>query len=217
MGANITLGGFPGGKESTYSAGVIGDFVLSLGQQDPLEEGQATHSSISAWRILWTKKPGRLQSMGSQIVGHDWSDLACMHTLHCVSKLFSYSVSKILFFYCFSVAQVCLTPCDTLGVQQTRPLHPSPSPKVFPSSCSLHWWCHLAISSFDALFPFWPQSFPTSGTFPTSQLFTSDEQNTGVSASASVLPTIFRADFPWDWLVLSRCHPRGYQESSPAP
>ena len=42
----------------------------SLGQEDPLEEGMATHSSILAWRIPWTEVPGGLQSMGSQRVGH---------------------------------------------------------------------------------------------------------------------------------------------------
>ena len=45
--------------------------VRSLGQEDPLEKGLETHSSILAWRIPWTEKPGRLQSMGSQRVGHD--------------------------------------------------------------------------------------------------------------------------------------------------
>ena len=45
--------------------------VRSLGGQDPLEEGMATHSSILAWRIPWTEEPGGLQSMGSQRVGHD--------------------------------------------------------------------------------------------------------------------------------------------------
>ena len=43
----------------------------SLGQEDPLEEGMATHSSILAWRIPWTEEPGSLQSTGSQRVGHD--------------------------------------------------------------------------------------------------------------------------------------------------
>ena len=46
-------------------------WVRSLGWEDPLEEGMATHSSILAWRIPWTEEPGRLQSIGSQIVGHD--------------------------------------------------------------------------------------------------------------------------------------------------
>ena len=43
----------------------------SLGQEDPLEKGMATHSSILAWRTPWTEEPDRLQSMGSQSVGHD--------------------------------------------------------------------------------------------------------------------------------------------------
>ena len=46
-------------------------WVLSLGQEDPLEKAMATHSSTLAWKIPWTKKPGRLQSMGSQRVGRD--------------------------------------------------------------------------------------------------------------------------------------------------
>ena len=45
--------------------------VQSLGQEDSLEEGMAMHSSILAWKISWTEKPGRVQSMGSQRVGHD--------------------------------------------------------------------------------------------------------------------------------------------------
>ena len=47
-------------------AGVTGDAASILSQEDPLEEGMATHSSILAWRIPWTEEPGRLQSMGSQ-------------------------------------------------------------------------------------------------------------------------------------------------------
>ena len=45
--------------------------VLSLGWEDPLEEGMATHSSILAWEIPWTEELGRLQSMGSQRVRHE--------------------------------------------------------------------------------------------------------------------------------------------------
>ena len=48
-------------------------WVWSLGQEDPLEKQMATHSSILAWRIPWTEKPGGLQSMGSQRVRHDWA------------------------------------------------------------------------------------------------------------------------------------------------
>ena len=45
--------------------------VQALGWEDPPEKGMATHSSILAWKIPWTEEPGRLQSMGSQRVGHD--------------------------------------------------------------------------------------------------------------------------------------------------
>ena len=45
--------------------------IQSLDQEDPLEKGMATHSSILAWRILWTEEPDRLQSMGLQRVRHD--------------------------------------------------------------------------------------------------------------------------------------------------
>ena len=63
-------------KESACN---IGDLGLTLGREDPLEKGIATHSSILAWRIPRTEEPGRLQSMGSQRVrdnllqrvGHD--------------------------------------------------------------------------------------------------------------------------------------------------
>ena len=46
-------------------------WVQSLGQEDPLEKEMAPHSSTLAWKIPWTEKPGRLQSMGLQRVGHD--------------------------------------------------------------------------------------------------------------------------------------------------
>ena len=48
-------------------------WVWSLGSEDPLEKGKATHSSILAWRVLLTEEPGRLQSIGSQRVRHDWA------------------------------------------------------------------------------------------------------------------------------------------------
>ena len=54
-------------------------WVLSLGWEDPLEEGMMTHSSILAWRISWIDEPGGLQSIGFQRVRQDWSDVALMH------------------------------------------------------------------------------------------------------------------------------------------
>ena len=56
-----------------------GDIIL--GPEDPLDEGIATHSSILAWRNPWTEEPGRLQSTGSQRVGHNLSDLADPRTM----------------------------------------------------------------------------------------------------------------------------------------
>ena len=47
--------------------------VQSLGWEDPLEKWVATHSSILAWRIPWTEEPGRLQSLGSQSLSHNWA------------------------------------------------------------------------------------------------------------------------------------------------
>ena len=49
--------------------------VWSLGLEDPLEKSMATHSSILAWKIHWTKEPDGLQSKGFQRVGHDWAIL----------------------------------------------------------------------------------------------------------------------------------------------
>ena len=63
---------FPGVSDSKVSAYIVGDLDSSLGWEDLLEKEMATHSSTIAWKIPWTEKPGRLQSMGSQRVRHDW-------------------------------------------------------------------------------------------------------------------------------------------------
>ena len=71
----MLLGGFPGGassKERVCQSRRRKTQVQSLGWEDPLEEGLATHSSLVAWRIPWTEEPGRLQSMGSQRVRNNW-------------------------------------------------------------------------------------------------------------------------------------------------
>ena len=73
---------FPGGtssKEPACQCRRSKRLIWSLRQEDPLEEGMATHSSILAWRISRTMEPGWLQSIGSQRVWHDWSNLAHMH------------------------------------------------------------------------------------------------------------------------------------------
>ena len=61
----------PGGSEGQVSACNAGDLGLIPGLRRSPEKEMATHSSILAWRILWTEKSGRLQSMGSQRVRHD--------------------------------------------------------------------------------------------------------------------------------------------------
>ena len=66
--------GFPGGsvvKNPLAMQGTQETGVCFLGQEDPLEKGMATHSSILAWRTPGTEEPGEIQSMGSQRVRHD--------------------------------------------------------------------------------------------------------------------------------------------------
>ena len=58
-------------KNPLANAGNIRDISQPLGQEDPLEKGMATHSSILAWRIPWTEEAYGLQSIGSKRVGHD--------------------------------------------------------------------------------------------------------------------------------------------------
>ena len=85
------------------------------------------------------------------------------------------------------------------GLQHTRPPCPSPTPGVYSNSCPLSRWCHPTISSSVILFFSCLQSFPASGSFPVSQLFTSDGHSIGVSASASVLPVNIQDWSPLGW------------------
>ena len=63
--------GFPGGSVVKNLPAKEEMWVQSLGQEDPLQQEMATHSSVLAWRIPWMEKPDGLQSMGSHRVGHD--------------------------------------------------------------------------------------------------------------------------------------------------
>ena len=83
--------------------------------------------------------------------------------------------------------------------QHARPTCPSPTPGVYPNSCPLSRWCHLTISSSVVPFSSCPPSFPTSGSFPKNQLFTSGGQNIRVSASTSVLPMNIQDWSPLGW------------------
>ena len=83
--------GFPGGsvvKNLRTMQKLQETWVQSLGGEDPLEEGMATHSSIVAWRFPWREERGGLESIGLQRVGNDW---ACTHT----------QLSKLVFLWRF--------------------------------------------------------------------------------------------------------------------
>ena len=75
---SFDLGGFPSWLSCKQSPCNAGDAVWISGLGDPLEEEMATYSSSLAREIPWTEEPGGLQSMGSQRVGHNWSDLTCI-------------------------------------------------------------------------------------------------------------------------------------------
>ena len=81
-----------------------------------LEKEMATHSSVLAWRIPWTEKPGRLQSMGSHRVGHDWSDLAAANI-----DVDAFVLLKFLFIYL--LCQVLIVACG-----------------IFDASCGVLLW-----------------------------------------------------------------------------
>ena len=101
-----------------------------------------------------------------------------------------------------SVTKLALTLCDSHGLQYTRLPCPIPSPRVCLESCWLSQWCHSTISNTVTLFYSCSKSFPASGSFPMSQLFTSVGQSIGVSASASVFPMNIQDWFPLELIGL---------------
>ena len=103
----------------------------------------------------------------------------------------AFLITYLLLLFSHSVMSSSLWPH---GRQHGRLPCPSLSPGVCPDSCSLSQWCHPAISSSVTLFSSCPQSFPASGSFPVSQLFTSNGH--GIGALASVLPMNIQGWFP---------------------
>ena len=85
------------------------------------------------------------------------------------------------------------------GLQHTRLPSPSPSPKAYSNSCPLSQWCYPTIPSFVIPFHSCLQSFPASGSFLMSHLFTSGGQSIGASVSSSVLPMNTQDWFPSGW------------------
>ena len=137
----------------------------------------------------------------------------------CLEFIQTFWKSDIHLWYFVSINSIpfsCSVQSDSLRPhepQHTRPPCPSPTPGVYPNSCPLSQWCHPTISSSVVSFSSHLQSFLTSGSFQMSQLFTSGDQNIGVSASASVLPVNTQDWFPLGWTG-SPCSPRDSQESS---
>ena len=104
--------------------------------------------------------------------------------------------------FCCSIRFSCSVVSNSLwphGLQHTRPLCPSPTPRVYSNSCPLSQWCHATISSSVIPFSSRLQSFPASGSFPMNQFFASGGQSIRVSASASVLPMNIQDLFPLGW------------------
>ena len=132
-------------------------WIQSLGQEDPLEEEMATHSSILAWKIPWTN-PNPVQ------------------------------------FSC-SVVSIFVTP-GTVARQVSLSIT---NPWSLLKLVCIEAWSHPTISSSVIPFSSCPQSFPASGSFPLSQLFTSGSQSIGVSATTSVLPMNIQDWFPLGW------------------
>ena len=95
------------------------------------------------------------------------------------------------------------------GLRLSKLPCPSRSPRVCSNLCLLNWWCYLTISSAATPFSFCLQSFPISGFFPVSQLFTLGSQSIGASASASVLPMNNQDWFPLGLISLISLQPKG--------
>ena len=109
--------GFPGGSDSKESPAMLETWVWSLGQEDLLEKEMATHSIILAWRILWTEKPGGLQSVGYQRVEHNWLNNSHFHPsgIHFLSTYLRPS-TVLLSKYCITTGILLLPVIHTTTI-----------------------------------------------------------------------------------------------------
>ena len=164
-------------------------WVQSPGGEDPLKKGMATHSSILTWRIPWTEEPGRLQSMGSQTVEHNFQIRKGVHQGCILSPCLFNLYSEFS-----SVAQSCLTLCDPMN--RSTPGLPVHHQLLEFTQTYVHQVC-------DANQPSHPLSSPSpalslsqhQGSFQMSQLFASGGQS--IKVSASVLTINIQAWFPF--------------------
>ena len=170
-------------------------------RKSPWRSKQQPTPGILAWRIPWTEKPGWLPSMGSQRIRHNWvTKHSTAYNLQSIKTSFQWSIFNMVQFssvqFSHSVVSDSLWPHE---LQHARPPCPSPTPRVHSDSCPSSQWCHPTISSSVIPFSSCPQSFPASGSFQMSQLFTSGGQSTGVSALASFLPKKSQGWCPSEW------------------
>ena len=171
--------------------------VGSLGQEDPLEESMATHSSILAWRIPMDKNTWCLQPKGSPRVRPWLKQLNSIHPRPCLPLDFHAS-PNLLDSVQFSLS-VMSNSLQLHGLQHARLPCSSPTPRVYLNSCPLTLWCHPTITFSVVPFSSHLQSFIASGSFPMSQSFTSDGQSIGVSTLPSVLPKNTQDWSPLEW------------------
>ena len=129
---------------------------------------------------------GYIQPVESQRVGHDWTHTQFTNN-HKIGHSVQFSRSVVSDSLRLHEPQHARTPCL------------SPTPRVHPNPCPSSRWYHPTISSFVIPFSSCPQSFPASGSFQMSQLFTSGGQSIGVSASTSVPPINTQDWSPLGW------------------
>ena len=170
-----------------------------VNQKDPLEKGMAIHSRILAWVIPWIEKLSELNSVGSHRVRQDWSEWTW--TRFIIKYLLFTNLCNCIIFE----LHLCWFSSDQL-LSHVR-LFATPWASARQASLSIaNSWSLLRLMPIELVMPsnhltlcrpllLHFQSFPTSGSFQMSQLFTSGGQSIGVSASTWVLPIIFRTDF----------------------
>ena len=138
----------------------------------------------------------------SMLPSGDWADpweLQCFNPSSATSLIFIkvVAVQSLCPSLCdVAVQSLCPSLCNPMGLQHIRLCCPSLSPGVCSDSCPLSQWCYLTISFSAILFSFCLQSFPASGSFTLSWLFTSGCPSIGASASASLLPMNIQGWFP---------------------
>ena len=192
------------GKESACQCKEL--WVRSLDQKDPLEEEVATHSSILAWRIPWTEKSGRLQSMGSQRVAYDWTTNTQTHTHIMKKRLNKLSIEDMY----LNIIKTIMTSPQLILMLFIRSVMSLCDPMTIAHQASLSFtisWSLLKVmfiesvmSSNDtilchALFLL-PLLFPSIRVFFNESDLISGGQGFGASASASVLPMNIQGWFP---------------------